>query len=76
MNETKTQSQVQPCPKCGSVERKTGAFRASGGGLSAFFNFATEKFTYVSCANCGYTEFYSAKLGMGSRVIDFLGGGG
>lgn len=68
-------SQIRPCPKCASVARKTGQFRASGGGVSAYFNFATERFTYVSCANCGYTEFYNSKLGLGSRIIDFLGGG-
>ena len=63
-----------PCPKCSSMERKTGEFRASGGLLSAFFDFATERFTYVSCGKCGYTEFYNSRLGTGSRIVDFLGG--
>ena len=66
---------VKPCPKCRSQGRDTGEFRASGGGISAFFNMATERFNYVSCTGCGYTEFYKKGLGMGSRVIDFLGGG-
>ena len=66
---------VQPCPKCGSKERKTGEFRASGGLLSAFFDFATERFNFVSCGQCGYTELYNSRLGMGSRVVDFMGGG-
>lgn len=76
MNEPKEPSQVKPCPKCGSLERETGEFRASSGGASAFFNFATARFTYVSCANCGYMEFYNKRLGIGSRIIDFLGSGG
>ena len=64
---------IKPCKKCGSKERKTGEFRASGGLISSFFDFATERFTYVSCGKCGYTEFYNQKLGTGSRIIDFLG---
>jgi predicted nucleic-acid-binding Zn-ribbon protein len=56
------------------MERKTGEFRASGGLLSAFFDFATERFAYVSCGKCGYTEFYNSRLGTGSRIVDFLGG--
>lgn len=65
---------IKPCGKCGSLKRETGEFRASGGLLSAFFDFATERFNYVSCGSCGYTEFYNARLGTGSRVVDFLGG--
>lgn len=62
-----------PCAKCGATERKSGEFRAAGGFLSTFFDVATERFTYVSCARCGYTEFYNGRLGTGSRVADFLG---
>lgn len=75
VNELEGLSEIKSCPKCGSTERKTGEFRASGGGLSAFFNFSTERFNYVSCGHCGYTELYNVRLGMGSRIIDFLGGG-
>jgi len=64
---------TKPCRKCRSTERKTGEFRASGGLISSFFDFATERFTYVSCGGCGYTEFYNQRLGTGSRIIDFLG---
>ena len=64
---------IKPCRKCSSTERKTGEFRASGGLISAFFDFATERFTFVSCRGCGYTEFYNKKLGTGGRIIDFLG---
>lgn len=67
-------STIKPCAKCGSLKRQTGEFRASGGFFSAFFDFATERFNYVSCANCGYTEFYNGRLGTGSRIVDFLGG--
>lgn len=61
------------CPKCSGTGRRTGEFRAAGGFLSTFFDFATERFRYVSCESCGYTEFYNARLGTGSRVVDFLG---
>jgi uncharacterized protein len=64
---------IKPCRKCRSIERKTGEFRASGGFLSSFFDFATERFTFVSCGQCGYTEFYNSKLGSGIRIVDFLG---
>jgi predicted nucleic-acid-binding Zn-ribbon protein len=75
MNKIQTEygATIKPCKKCGSKERKTGEFRASGGLISSFFDFATERFTFVSCGKCGYTEFYNQKLGNGSRIIDFLG---
>ena len=73
MIQTEYTSRIKPCRKCQSTERKTGEFRASGGLLSSFFDFATERFTYVSCAKCGYTEFYNSSLGTGAKIIDFLG---
>ena len=71
--QTEYTPRTKPCKKCGSTERKTGEFRASGGLISSFFDFATERFTFVSCGKCGYTEFYNKKLGTWSRIIDFLG---
>jgi predicted nucleic-acid-binding Zn-ribbon protein len=73
MIETEYTPRVGTCAKCRSTEHKSGEFRASGGLLSSFFDFATERFTYVSCVRCGYTEFYNARLGTGSRILDFLG---
>ena len=71
--QTEYTPRIKPCKKCRSALRKTGEFRASGGLISSFFDFATERFTYVSCGGCGYTEFYNVKLGTGSRIVDFLG---
>lgn len=73
MMQTGSVPHTTPCGKCGTTSRKSGEFRAAGGFLSTFFDVATERFTYVSCTGCGYTEFYNARLATGTRVVDFLG---
>ena len=63
------------CPKCNCPTRDTGEIRASGGFWSSFFDVSTNRFAYVSCTRCKYTEFYKTNLSGLSKVIDFLGGG-
>jgi predicted nucleic-acid-binding Zn-ribbon protein len=46
------------CPKCGRQEIETRGVRTTGSGLSRWFNYQRNKFLVVSCAHCGYSEFY------------------
>jgi len=62
------------CPKCGATDADIGSVSMTGGGLSKMFDIQTNKFQAVSCANCGYTEFYRADRSGGSDIVDvFLG---
>jgi predicted nucleic-acid-binding Zn-ribbon protein len=60
------------CRKCGHMGYETGEFRASGGRWSSWFDFDTERFSFVACERCRYTEFYRVRLGQLGRVVDFL----
>ena len=62
------------CVKCGGTDHRTDEMRTEGGFLSAAFDVSTNRFTAVSCTNCGYTELYRAGLGGGSKLFDFLTG--
>ncbi len=63
------------CPKCNNTSYEDGQFQATGGTFSKLFDIQTEKFTTVSCTNCGYTEIYKRTSNTGENVIDFLFGG-
>lgn len=61
------------CPKCGHEEADVDKVATTGQGPTALFDLQNRQFYAVSCANCGYTEFY--RSGDGNVVIDlFLGG--
>lgn len=49
------------CPKCGHREAGTDGIAVTGAGLSRYFDYQNREFTAVSCAECGYTEFYRRK---------------
>ena len=65
--------QTYACTKCGGTECKTGSIRTTGAGLSRFLNLQNQKFGFVACTACGYTDLYkvdgSGKLG---TVFDVL----
>ena len=62
------------CPKCDHDETDVGTISTTGGGLSKMFDIQTNKFTVVSCTNCGYSELYRADTSGASDVVDvFLG---
>jgi predicted nucleic-acid-binding Zn-ribbon protein len=62
------------CPKCGSTDADVGSVSMTGGGLSKMFDVQSNAFRAVSCANCGYTEFYRADRSGASDLVDvFLG---
>lgn len=60
------------CAKCDHHLSNAGSFRASGGGLSAVLDVATENFNYISCNRCGYTEFYKSRVSGAAFVADIL----
>ena len=60
------------CTKCGGTDYTRNEMRAEGGLLSAAFDISTNRFTAVSCENCGFTELYRRNAGTGSKVFDFL----
>lgn len=62
------------CPKCGHTETDLGSISTTGGGLSKFFDVQTNRFSVVTCTNCGYSELYRDVGSTGSDVVDvFLG---
>jgi len=63
------------CPKCQNTAYETDVFRATGGGLSRFFDVQSKKFTTVSCKKCGYTELYKDVSSGAGNILDFLFGG-
>ena len=46
------------CPKCKHLEAETGTIRTTGDGVSRYMNLQNQKFGYVACDKCGFTEFY------------------
>ena len=67
---TNTQSHADG--RMSDEEFKWLTMRAEGGFWSAAFDVATNRFTAVSCENCGFTELYRTNVGAGSKIFDFL----
>ena len=44
------------CPKCKHTGAKVDKLAMSGTGLSRFMDIQLNKFAFVSCLNCGFTE--------------------
>ncbi len=68
------QHQNWKCLKCNHTEFETDEFRATGGGLSRFFDVQNKKFTTVTCSRCYYTEIYRADSSTIDNVFDFFTG--
>ncbi len=62
------------CVKCEKTDYKTGEIRTTGSGLSRFFNLQNQKFTAMSCTECGYTELYRTDGGGVGNILDLLSG--
>ncbi|ODA33327.1 hypothetical protein A8L45_10945 [Veronia pacifica] len=62
------------CVKCNSESYEIGELRASGGFWSTFFNYNKNRFYFLSCSECGHTEFYNRQLGKGQKLFDLLTG--
>jgi predicted nucleic-acid-binding Zn-ribbon protein len=53
---------------------RVGEIRAAGGFVSAVFELQTERFSYVSCARCRYTEFFACEASALGVVFDYFVG--
>ena len=62
------------CPKCRHTEFEAGEFRATGK-HARFFDVQNQKFTTVSCKECGFTEIYKGDSSMLGNILDFAFGG-
>ena len=63
------------CVKCSHDKFEVREFRASGGGLSAFFDIQSEKYRVICCMRCKYSESYHGRASPGQQTLDFLFGG-
>lgn len=74
MSRTTPGGDDQGCPKCGHEETDVGTISTTGGGLSKMFDIQTNKFSVVTCTNCGYSELYRDVGSGASDIVDvFLG---
>ena len=62
------------CPKCSSPTYEQGEMRATGGFFSKIFDVQTNKFTTITCKNCGFTELYKRSSSIAGNVFDFFVG--
>ena len=60
------------CSKCGCEQYVVGEIRGPGGKLASMFEVDNERFSYIACQNCKFTEFYRTELKKLDRVLDFL----
>jgi hypothetical protein len=65
-----TRGKPYQCVKCQHDRYRIGETRHSGGMLSSFFEVETEKFAYIACDQCGYTEFYRAEANILRTIFD------
>jgi predicted nucleic-acid-binding Zn-ribbon protein len=67
------QSNEYSCTKCNGTKYNTGALRTTGSGITRFLNIQNQKYTTISCNDCGYTEIYRANNGgKAGNILDFL----
>jgi predicted nucleic-acid-binding Zn-ribbon protein len=66
------------CAKCGNHGGRTRALSMSGVGLSRLFDIQMNKYVFVSCNHCGYTEVYDYNKveSGGMDLLDILFSGG
>ncbi len=63
------------CPKCHHDEFIQGVIRTTGDGLSRFLDIQNQKFSHITCGECGYTEFFKRGVSTSDSLLDlFLGG--
>ena len=76
MNVQQIFEQQFDCPKCKNTGAKVDKLAMSGTGLSRFLDIQMNRFAFVSCLNCGFTEIYNLKTLEGNSnlgdLIDIL----
>ncbi|MFC6989165.1 zinc ribbon domain-containing protein [Haloplanus sp. GCM10025708] len=74
MSESPRADESEGCQKCGHTDAKVGSISTTGSGLSKMFDIQTNKFSTVTCTNCGYTELYADVGSSGSDLVDVFFG--
>ena len=64
------QGKKYQCFKCQHDKYQVGETRNSGGLLSSIFEVESEKFSFIACARCGYTEFYRGERSVLRNIFD------
>ena len=72
--QAQTGKQAYCCSKCGHNRCRVGNIRTSGSFLSAVFEVESERFCYIACGRCRYTEFYQCDSSALGQMFDFLVG--
>lgn len=66
------------CSKCGSQGALTKELSMTGTGLSKLLDIQHNRYLFVSCRNCGFTEVYNTKVlgqnGVGMDILDLFFG--
>ena len=62
------------CPKCRNRNYEVGELRAAGGFWSKIFDVQGARFSYVTCSNCKYTDFYKADSNLLGNIFDLFTG--
>ena len=60
------------CPKCGNLVFDSSEIRVAGGFWAKIFDVQNRRFTAVTCARCGYTEFYRGESSTLGDIFDFF----
>ncbi|MEJ6562838.1 MAG: zinc ribbon domain-containing protein [Euryarchaeota archaeon] len=61
------------CSKCDNTTYVKDKIRATGSGLTRFFDIQNKKFNVVSCKRCGYSELYRDLPGStAGNILDFM----
>ena len=68
-----SQRKSYECSKCNNSEAETGEIRTTGSGISRCLNLQNQKFGYMACGACGFTEFYRMDGGgKGMTILDII----
>ncbi|MFQ6016277.1 MAG: zinc ribbon domain-containing protein [Anaerolineae bacterium] len=57
------------CAKCGSEAGKVKTLAMTGAGVTRFFDIQANRYIFVSCDNCGYTEVFDAEVLKGTDTL-------
>jgi uncharacterized protein len=60
------------CPKCGNKQYEIGEMWAYGSFWTKLLQLHTRRFTFLSCMNCRFTEFYKVSKKEIGEVINYV----
>ncbi|MEC9488505.1 MAG: zinc ribbon domain-containing protein [Halanaerobium sp.] len=65
-------AQKYKCDKCGNVGAITKKLSMTGTGLSKLLDIQANKYLFVSCRSCGYTEVYNLAVLTGKKGVELM----